>query len=642
MKTLKHLIFLTIICSLPVSCVKEKLAPTPEEPTMESRKLTLTATLPTLTKTSLQNGSEVYWSVADKIAVLCGNNMPTTGGVISAFTSTNTTPSKTADFVGYVTVPSNVENNQLSLYGVYPYSSYFSLDEDVLSIPLVSEQPAVAGTFAEDLSIAVGKSTGTSMTFYNVCGLLEFTLTRDDVKRVTIQGRNGEDLAGRLSVSFGTDGIPVVSSVPGDIKSVSVTAADNSYLGKNVPYYFVLAPTELQQGVRLYFETDEGIISRSIESPLEIKRSVASVLNDADTGALPGTLSFSDANFKAYCIENFDTDNDGEISPEEAQAVTSMACYDRGINSLAGIQYFTQLTSLNCSKNHLKTLDLSQNTLLTSLYVDDNNLSSLDVTNNPDLTYLSCSENSLTSLDLSGNHALLQLYASNNQLSALDLSQNMSLSVLSVNSNQLSALDVSENTALTSLSCGSNLLSSLVLASNTALVFLNIENNQIPSLDLSNNGSLVTVSVSSNLLSSLNLANNTDLEILVCASCQLSSLGLAHCEKLNTLICAANQLETLDVTHNVVLTSLTCDENQLTSLDVSHNTALNNLSCSKNQLTSLDVSSNGALSYLYCTDNPMQYIYVSLGQTFESQIPEGAQIVQPGNNSTEDYIREEW
>ena len=94
-------------------------------------------------------------------------------------------------------------------------------------------------------------------------------------------------------------------------------------------------------------------------------------------------IVFSDAGFKNYCVTNFDTDGDGEISPYEAWFVTRIGCSDNGLISLEGIEYFS----------NLEYLDVSGNTLLSRLDVSKNTaLASLDVSNNTSLASLVVSE----------------------------------------------------------------------------------------------------------------------------------------------------------------------------------------------------------------------------------------------------------
>lgn len=92
-------------------------------------------------------------------------------------------------------------------------------------------------------------------------------------------------------------------------------------------------------------------------------------------------IVFSDAEFKNYCVTNFDTDGDGEISPYEAWFVTRIECSDSGLTSLEGIQFFSNLEYLDISGNTLLSrLDVSKNTALASLDVSNNtSLASLNV-----------------------------------------------------------------------------------------------------------------------------------------------------------------------------------------------------------------------------------------------------------------------
>lgn len=59
-------------------------------------------------------------------------------------------------------------------------------------------------------------------------------------------------------------------------------------------------------------------------------------------------IEFADANVKAICVENWDTNHDGELSYSEAAAVTDIGEIFResGIISFNELQYFTGLTSI--------------------------------------------------------------------------------------------------------------------------------------------------------------------------------------------------------------------------------------------------------------------------------------------------------
>ena len=67
------------------------------------------------------------------------------------------------------------------------------------------------------------------------------------------------------------------------------------------------------------------------------------------TANLPVIISFADANVKAICVANWDTNGDGELSETEAAAVTSLGevfKYNTTITSFDELQYFTGLTTI--------------------------------------------------------------------------------------------------------------------------------------------------------------------------------------------------------------------------------------------------------------------------------------------------------
>ena len=63
----------------------------------------------------------------------------------------------------------------------------------------------------------------------------------------------------------------------------------------------------------------------------------------------------------------YDITGDGEISRQEALRVETISCGGMEIESLEGIEYFPNLTSLHFSNNQVRRLDLSRNTKLNSL-----------------------------------------------------------------------------------------------------------------------------------------------------------------------------------------------------------------------------------------------------------------------------------
>lgn len=312
--------------------------------------------------------------------------------------------------------------------------------------------------------------------------------------------------------------------------------------------------------------------------------------------------NFPDVIFRDY-VKTFDKNKNGGISEEEITEVKTISVHNKSISSLKGVEYFTALTSLECYKNQLTSLDISKNTALKELNCSENQLTSLDVSKNTALMMLVCSNNQLTSLDVSKNISLTHFWCYSNQLTSLDVSKNTNLVLLHCSSNQLTSLDVSKNTALIELGCDNNQLTSLDVSKNTALTALACHHNQLTSLDVSKNTALRFLPCYNNQLTSLDVSKNTALKILYCNHNQLTNLDVSKNVALETLHCYCNQLTSLNVSNITALIELSCYGNQLTSLDVSDNAALAYLQCYSNSLTTLDVGSNTALMLLKCSGN---------------------------------------
>lgn len=273
-------------------------------------------------------------------------------------------------------------------------------------------------------------------------------------------------------------------------------------------------------------------------------------------------ISFADEKFKAYCVENFDIDGDGEISEDEAKAVTRIECSLGGLTSLVGIEYFSNLEYIDVSYNKLTSLDLSHSPLLKEVYVNGNSLQSLDLSGIGDLETLDCSSNKLGTLNVSEATHLKSLICSSNNLGTLNIKNNKELTELQCSSNNLASLDLKNNTALEVLYCRKNSLNVL----NVSML------PNLKELDCSNNN-----------ISSLNLYKNTHLENLYCSSNSLMSLGISANTALLILDCSKNSITAIDLSRNILVETLDCSGNALSSLDLSHNTALTDLRCDGNE-----------------------------------------------------------
>lgn len=286
-----------------------------------------------------------------------------------------------------------------------------------------------------------------------------------------------------------------------------------------------------------------------------------SVLQKMGTGMI--NIPIPDKEFRYYCIENFDLDNDGMISYREAQSVEEMEITSTSrIGSLKGIEYFRSLKKLVCSFSYydspILTLDLSANSELTHLSIDYKRIKLLDLTKLTKLTSLSLMSTGLKTLDLTHNTDLTTLQCSDNNLTTLNLSHLTKLEYLDCSQNSLTTLDVSKNTNLKELRC---------------------HRNKLTNLDTNNLDNLENLDCNNNSLQSLNTANNKKMLHLSCFSNNLTAIDISSNTALKELYCSWNSITTLDFSKNAELEHINCDYNELKTLDVSQNTMLSQLSC---------------------------------------------------------------
>lgn len=348
------------------------------------------------------------------------------------------------------------------------------------------------------------------------------------------------------------------------------------------------------------------------------------------------STNFPDANFRDYLLEQ-DYGKDGVLTDGEIKYISSITCYGKKIQSLKGIEFFTELEYLACNNNELTALDVSKNTKLTELRcvfnqikgkAMDGLIASLPKNNSAEkYKFGVISKNSLEGnvctkaqvaaakargwqpFDYYGN----EYEGSEDVPVGIEINatnfpdENFRKFLLEQDYGKDGVLTDSEIKSVTAIDCNSRDIKSLKgIEFFTSLTYLSCGGNNLTALDMSKNTSLTDLFCSLNQLTLLDVSKNTALKWLWCDQNQLTAMDLSKNTSLTSLWCFRNQLTSLDVSKNTALTELWCPENQLTTLDISKNTRLEELYCDDNQLTSLDVSKNMALTKLYCYRNQIK------------------------------------
>ena len=381
----------------------------------------------TETRTTLiDGGTQVYWEPSDEIKVFFNG----VGGRFLAQNSENVT---VATFTG--TLPVVVGGNEgvgisTKTWGLYPYRADAQLDGDAMVTTLPDSQTGRAGSFAKNTNITLAQSDNYGLAFYNVCGGIRFSLTQEGVKEVVFQGLNDEDIAGKVKLAF-VDGIPAVQEVIEGQKSVTLTAPSGTTFETGKWYYIVALPGTLSNGFKMTFNTETQYATLKSSGSKTIKRGIFGSLADADEdlvykdkeGGEPvtGNIVFADPAAKYACVAKFDTDGDGEVSIEEAEAATSFSGLFtnwKTVVSFDEIRYFKNVHSLSsvfsgCDKLVSITVPENITDLGTCAFYGCSSLESLDlpsgITTIGNLTFNNCS--SLVSVDIPSNVTSVDQYA---------------------------------------------------------------------------------------------------------------------------------------------------------------------------------------------------------------------------------------
>ena len=201
--------------------------------------------------------SKVEWEAGDQVSVLAGEgNYLYTAASAGASTTLNTEATD---------VPS-----EGTFYAVYPYDNAAALADGKISTTLPAEQTAVLGSFSTHLAVA--QTTGSTLAFKNVCGLVKVTVSDAEVTKVEFKGNTNEIVAGGVSVTV-TDTPAWTATETGSQVVTLVPAGEAATLAKGV-YYLAVLPQTFEGGITVTaYKGDEAWDVRKVETRVTVERS---------------------------------------------------------------------------------------------------------------------------------------------------------------------------------------------------------------------------------------------------------------------------------------------------------------------------------------------------------------------------------
>lgn len=362
------------------------------------------------TRTSLVEGTQVYWTPDDVIGVYsCTSEAFSVEGPGSPFTTDLAAAAPTASFTGEAT------EGALQYIAVYPQDKFtgcmWSPKMTMLGFTLPTVQQAVEGGFATGLnpSLETTDDMGGDLTFKNLCALVKFRISggdTDELKSVTLTDLGGTGLSGTIRYGYAPNMEIVMAAVP----SVTLTGPFTT----GTDYYFVVAPSvntdsgqpaALKNGFSLTFTRQDGTsFVKAASGGIGDTNLTAGMILDLGEIDLSGAsyqaaitnLAFINAVEENYSRIGWNKETSGTVVPlneanvEKMKAVIGLDIYDKGLADISDIQYFTGLTHLACDGNYLTELDVRNLTNLSKLSCKDNHLTELDIRSITNLVTLFC------------------------------------------------------------------------------------------------------------------------------------------------------------------------------------------------------------------------------------------------------------
>ncbi|WFB55711.1 leucine-rich repeat protein [Paenibacillus sp. BR1-192] len=244
-------------------------------------------------------------------------------------------------------------------------------------------------------------------------------------------------------------------------------------------------------------------------------------------------VSFQDEQLEQAIKQILKKDENAAVTQKDMQSLTLVDLSRRGIKSIQGLQYASNLKYVDLSDNEIDDITpLKSLTKIRELDIADNQIASIqDLSAMTDLEMLIVSQNQISSIDVIKQLGRLHTFEANdNQISDITaLSMATELTWLQLNGNQIAKiqplskltklknLEIASNRfsdlsplkplskSLMSLNIGSNRISDLrALEGMTLMRALSAENNQIKKLDpLKKMSNLSSLNLNSNLVYNL-------------------------------------------------------------------------------------------------------------------------------------------
>ena len=269
-----------------ISAIAAAIACSPQEMQLPDdsgygSEITLSASFEdTSTKSTLVDGTKVYWMPGDEIKVFAGASS-------ARFSTGIKEQSAECEFTGTI-------GKSDKYLAFYPYKDDVSCEGGVINATLPAVQEAVEGNVANGYLYSAGASSSDgSIRFRNLVSGICFSVVSEGVVYVELKGNDGEVIAGGVKATVGDSSVKAEAASKEGDTVVRLNAPGGGSFKPGVNYYIVCIPATFGKGITLSMvKEDETVAQFKLDRKVELKRSVFGRISNADEG-----LSYKGAGF---------------------------------------------------------------------------------------------------------------------------------------------------------------------------------------------------------------------------------------------------------------------------------------------------------------------------------------------------------
>ena len=590
---IKTIIF-TLLAVMSASCVQEGV-----EQTISSGKV-YTAVIESRTRTMLGDGWNVLWQEGDQLSVFSGSTANSCYKVVDGIgTSTGRFEMVNAGSSG------NVSSLNVNI-AVYPYNSGMVAKADgIVEITLPKVQKYVEGGFGPGVNpmvAATPDAEGDAFLFKNLCSVFKFSLTgTEKITKLEFSGNDEEPISGKaeLTAVFGQD--PVLKFMNSADTLIVLDCQDGVRLSDTpVDFWIVIPPTTFDKGFKVKATSVEGKVAtmRNSQKTVLSRAMIKSAPAAEVKGVYDDDFVHMDDNlvFLRYCIEHFDFDKDGRLSKDEASFITKLDLFDCPLTTLAGVEYFTNLTELY----RLTSMDVYEGGMWVTKNAETKISGVVDLSKNVKLKKVEMPDNEITGVVLPAESVIQSIDLSGNKLTSFDSSAYAQLESLDLSDNQIGGIvDLSNNIKISAVDVGGNNITGVLFPSENVIQRLSVRYNKLTSFDPTPLNQLSYLDVSGNQIGHIDLSRNSKLSELWAYECGLTDIDLSGNQQMITLLLENNNFTFIDVSMLVNLRWLYLFGNKLECIDLSDLSNLYLVDCRMSSLKYLVMAEEQTIRSLY-------------------------------------------